>query len=178
MLVINVEQQDFFDDTLQRFVVVDPVTLHLEHSLVAVSKWESIHKVPFLAPTTEIKGALLFDYLRCMVLDDVVDPGVLLYASGDNLTKIQDYIGSTETATTFPQRYGGGGPDEVITSELVYFWMNHYKIPLEAETWHLNRLFTLIRIHGIKNQPAQKRSAQEIAAERRAMNDARLRAMS
>lgn len=176
MLIIDVEQQDFFDDTLLRFVVVEPVTLHLEHSLSAMSKWESIHKVPFLGPTTDITGELFFDYLKCMVLDEDVDPGVLRYAKAENIVTIQDYIGSTETATTFPQK-PGGGPQEVITSELVYFWMNHYKIPLEAERWHLNRLFTLIRIHGVKNQPAQKRSAAEIAAERRALNDARLKAM-
>jgi hypothetical protein len=172
MLIINVEPQDFFDDATQRFVVVEPVTLHLEHSLVAVSKWESIHKVPFLGPNTDLKGEPLFDYLQCMVIDPDVDASVIRYASGDNLTRLQEYISSTETATTF-RKTPEGGPKEIITSELVYFWMNHYKIPMDAENWHLNRLFTLIRIHGVKNQPAKNRSPGEIAAERRALNAAR-----
>lgn len=174
MLTIEVDAQDFFDDTLQRFVVVEPASFHLEHSLVSVSKWESIHKVPFLAPGTEIRGEPLFDYLKCMVVDSTGNVEMLRYAAGEKLLEIQDYISSTETATTFSQSSAPRN-SEIITSELVYFWMNHYKIPMDAERWHLNRLFTLIRIHGIKNDPGKARSAQEIAAERRALNDARLR---
>jgi len=48
--------------------------------------------------------------------------------------------------------------------------MTVFNIPFECESWHLNRLFTLIRICNIKQAKPQKMSRGELAARNRALN--------
>ena len=75
------------------------------------------------------------------------------------------------TATTF--RDHGPGSREIITSELIYYWMATFSIPFECEKWHLNRLMTLIRVCGEKNKDPKKMSRAEIARQNRSLNAAR-----
>lgn len=175
MLTIEIKQQDLWNEATNEFVVVPGVVLELEHSLLSLSKWESIHKVPFLSPHTELTDERLLDYLRCMVVTPGVDPAIIVFASADEIERIQEYIASAESATTFRELPDAKSNREQITSELVYFWMNSYSVPMEAESWHLNRLFSLLRIHSVKNAAQNKkpRSAAEIAAERRLENERR-----
>ena len=74
------------------------------------------------------------------------------------------------TATWFSDQPGAPASREVITSELIYYWMTVFNIPFECETWHLNRLFTLIRICNIKQAKPKKMSRAEIAARNRELN--------
>ena len=69
-----------------------------------------------------------------------------------------------------PERKGHG---EIITSELIYYWMVAFTIPFECEYWHLNRLFALIRICNIKNSKPKKMSRSEIASRNRELNAVR-----
>jgi hypothetical protein len=48
--------------------------------------------------------------------------------------------------------------------------MTVFQIPFECETWHLNRLFTLIRICNIKQSKPKKMSRAEIAVRNRELN--------
>lgn len=78
------------------------------------------------------------------------------------------------TATTFFEDKKQKGSKETITSELIYYWMISYNIPVnECQKWHLNRLLTLIRVFNVKNNPPKKRSNREIMRHNAALNVAR-----
>lgn len=172
-LTVTINEQEFFDEETRRFSksAGEDVTLELEHSLVSLSKWEAIHGIPFLSSADSLTTELVFDYLKCMVVTENVDPNLLAYCTQEDLERIQKYISSGASATTFPnlpkQR---SGPKETITSELIYYWMTGFQIPFEAENWHLSRLLNLIQICSIKSSKPQKRSRAEAMAERNRIN--------
>jgi hypothetical protein len=43
-------------------------------------------------------------------------------------------------------------------------------IPIECENWHLNRLFTLIKVFSAKNGPQKKMSKAEAMRQQRDLN--------
>jgi hypothetical protein len=109
-------------------------------------------------------------YIGYMVLTPNPPEDFLHKLSQDNLETINVYIERKMTATWFSEQPGSPGSREVITSELVYYWMTVFDIPFECETWHLNRLFTLIRICNVKQAKPKKMSRAEIAARNRELN--------
>lgn len=177
MFKIQLRLNERFDEEKNEFVH-DPFTLEMEHSLVSLSKWESKWEKPFL-DDVERSAEELASYIECMVLNLDVPEDFLIHLTDEDLKSINEYIGSNQTATWFndrsPKRKKPGG--EKITSELVYYWMIAHQIPFECQHWHLNRLLTLIRICEIKNMPEKKNrmNTRDAAAERRALNERRLK---
>ena len=153
----------------QEFVTKDDVTLDLEHSLVSLSKWESIHEKPFLGKDEKSTGEVL-DYIKCMTLTLEVPEEIYHKLSEGNVKAINDYLEAKMTATWFSEPPGAPASRDVITAELIYYWMITFQIPFECETWHLNRLFTLIRVCNIKQAKPQKMSRSEIARRNRELN--------
>lgn len=169
MLTITVPgPEELFDDAKQEFVTSGNVVLELEHSLVSLSKWEAKYEKPFLGgdkTADEILG-----YIQAMILTPNVSEEVIQRLSNENMEAINKYIDSRMSATWFSEAPGAPKSRDVITSELVYYWMTVFHIPFECETWHLNRLFTLIRICNIKQAKPKKMSRGEIAARNRELN--------
>jgi len=176
MLKIHVPASELFDNATGTFIPIKAQTLQLEHSLVSLSKWESKWCEPFL--TREQKTTAKFtDYIRCMTLTQNVDPNVYLALNlaPDILRRVRSYIDAPMTATTFSQNSPSGGMREVVTAEIIYYWMICHGIPFECQKWHLNRLLTLIRVCSAKSQPPKKIPKGELMARNRAINAARRR---
>lgn len=170
MLQITIPETELFDEARQEFIYVNkPVTLTLEHSLVSISKWESKWKKPYLSDEERTVEEVI-DYVRCMTITQNVDPNVYYALTAQNLKDIEEYIKDPHTATTITDRSRTNKNGEGVTSELVYYWMCAYQIPFEAQKWHFNRLMTLIRIAGIKNNPDKKMSRKDLFAQQRELN--------
>lgn len=172
MLRITIAGDEFYDEITETFSTVGDVVLDLEHSLLSLSKWESKFKKPFLIPGQKSTKEVL-DYVLTMILTPDPPENVLERLSEENIIRINEYLESTESATTFGQANKTSGRGEIVTAELIYYWMLASNIPFECETWHLNRLFALIRICSIKNSKPKKMSHNEIAARNRALNEQR-----
>lgn len=171
MLTITIPARELFDDRTNEFVYTKAQTLQLEHSLVSISKWESKWHKPFLTKETKTEEEMR-DYIRCMTITQNIDSSVYFGLSRDNLLQIKQYIDDEMTATTFSNREKKQS-HQVITSELIYYWMVSLNIPFECQKWHLNRLLTLIHICDIKNTPAKKMSRRDVMNRNSSLNAAR-----
>jgi hypothetical protein len=171
MLEITIPGLEYFNEETNEFTYYDDVTIELEHSLVSISKWESNWCKPFLDGKDKTMEEII-DYVKCMTITDKVDEDTYNRLTEGNLIAINDYIGRPMTATTFREEKKPGWR-EIITSEIIYYWMVSYNIPFECQYWHLNRLLTLVKVCNVKNNPPKKMSQQEILARNKALNDAR-----
>ena len=169
MLTIIIAGDELFNEKDNTFETVNDVVLNLEHSLISLSKWESDYQIPFLS-SEEKTSEEIFGYLKAMVLSLDMDPDVIYRCSQNDVDKIQKYIDSSQSATTFGIMPERRGPGEVITSELIYYWMVAFNIPFECQYWHLNRLFSLIRICNIKNSKPETMSRRDIAQRNHELN--------
>jgi hypothetical protein len=172
MLTITITGEELFNEETSEFLSLDkPRVLTLEHSLVSLSKWESKWEKPFLTKDPKTIEESI-DYVQCMTLTQNVDPYLYLFLSNKNMQEVSEYIDKPMTATTFNHREKKTN-SEIVTAELIYYWMIAYNIPLDCQKWHLNRLLTLINVCNIKNQPKKKMTVEEIRARNRALNEER-----
>lgn len=168
MLRIRVSGTEMFNESSQMFTKEGGTVLELEHSLVSLSKWESIYEKPFL-DNKEMTTEEVLGYIRAMCLHEVPEE-IFSQLSEENINEINSYIDAKMTATWFNEPPGAPRAKEVITSEVIYYWMITFQIPFECETWHLNRLFTLIRVCSIKQAKPKKMSRAEVARRNRELN--------
>ena len=150
-----------WDDEKEEFIEPESCVLNLEHSLVSLSKWESKWCKPFLSSIKTDEETL--DYIKCMTLGNNVDPDVYNHLTPDNVKDIEQYINAPMTATTFRDDKRAKPNREIVTSDIIYYWMITLQIPPEYRYWHLNRLLALIRVCNIKNTPPKKMSRRETA---------------
>jgi septum formation topological specificity factor MinE len=159
MLTINLSATDDFD----------AVELSFEHSLVSLSKWESLTKKAFFSKEEKTSKETA-SYIECMLLTDDVPSDFLNRLSKEDVAVITSYINDKQSATWFREESNQKKSSEVITSELIYYWLVQFNIPFEVERWHLNRLMTLVKIAGIKQTKPKAMSKAEQANEYRRLN--------
>lgn len=169
MLKIHIKPVEFYDEITCQFMSTPDIRLILEHSLYTISKWESRWMKPFLGSQEKTDEEVL-DYILCMDTTDTLTMDIIQIIQKEDLSRILQYIESNMTATTFGEVDTKSSKREIITSELIYYWMISLQIPLECEHWHINRLMTLIKICNIKNSPAKKQNRQEMLSRQKELN--------
>lgn len=169
MLRLTIPAAEYYDEAKNEFVYTKEQTLQLEHSLVSLSKWESKWHKPFLGKEEKTNEEML-DYVRCMTITQNVSPLIYYALGAAEFAKINSYLSDPMTATWFSDKHNKKFGREIITAEIIYYWMVAFRIPFECEKWHLNRLLTLVRVCNEKNAPAKKMSKKELFARNRALN--------
>lgn len=169
------EYEELWDESNEIFIPIPAqkeVALQLEHSLIALSKWESKWCKPFFSNEEKTDEETL-DYIRCMTINSNINPEIYRRLTQENVKQINQYIESPMTATVVNEPFDKRGRKQTVTSELIYYWMIALNIPFECEKWHINRLLTLIRVCNAENQPPKKRGSAELTKSYAALNAAR-----
>lgn len=168
MLRLEITIAEGYDETSERFLETRTTVIELEHSLLSVSKWESKWEVPFLDKKDKTNEQVL-DYIRMMNLGPDLPEDIFSKFTAANFDAINQYINARMSATWFNEQQKSASR-EVITAELIYYWMISLGIPLEFESRHLNQLLTLIKVCNIKNAPNKKMSSAEAGRRARELN--------
>ena len=174
MLQITIPSREVYDEETNLFFETKEYNLKMEHSLLSISKWESKYHTHFLLNKGEkphTSSQMLY-YFKCMTLNQNIPDIVYGILDKKTVLKIHRYIEDPMTATTVSSK--NLPRKEIITSELIYYWMTAFNIPFECEKWHINRLLMLIKVCNAMNNPP-KNSRPDIAA-RLKLNEQRLAA--
>lgn len=173
MLEITIPECSKYDERSEEFVHIKQLTLKLEHSLLSVKKWEAKWHKPFLNTDDKTEEEIL-DYVSCMTLNrEKVDSNVYRVLSPAQLSAIIEYIQNPMTATWFSDNKRIGASNrtgEVVTAEIIYYWMISLRVPIELEKWHLNQLLTLLKVINVKNGGEKKMSKRETMEQMAALN--------
>lgn len=175
MLTITIPPIESFDETKEEFITAKGAVLLLEHSLVSLSKWESKWCKPFLSKDDKTYEETA-DYIACMTITQNVDSAVYQTIPNSIIEQVNEYIDKPMTATVIRQRTKGSR--EIITAEIIYYWMIALQIPFECQKWHLNRLLTLINVCNIKNGPQKKMSQRDVMRRNAELNAARRKSLN
>ena len=170
MLLIEIPEDEYFDEEKSCFITMPGGTLELEHSLASIHDWEAKWHKAFLGKKEKTEEEAT-DYIRCMTLNEV-DDSLYYRLTQSDIQKIKEYVTDSQTSVVFPDSNESESKD-TMTAEMIYYYMFSLQIPIECEKWHLNRLIALIRVMNIKNKPGKKVNESEQAAYYAKLNKAR-----
>ena len=179
MISITIPKREVYDNRKEIFYRVDrDITIQLEHSLISLQKWESKWHKPFLDKNEKSLEETI-DYIRCMCLTPNVKDDVFYCILPNEMNRVSEYIEDPMTATWFAedrikQQNQRRRKNEIVTAEIIYYWMITLNIPNEYRKWHLNQLLTLIRVINAKNletAPGKKKNKKQLLQEYREINE-------
>lgn len=176
MLKITVLGGESYNEETNEFVYPDSVEIELEHSLAVLSDWEARFEKPYLTDREKSQEEVMA-YVQMMIQTPGVDPNIIYKFSEENFEQISAYMNAKHTATWFADSPGPKKSGEVITADLVYYWMSSFRIDLDFQHKHINQLFTVIRIHSLKNQKPKKMSKADAMRQQRELNAQRRKDM-
>lgn len=166
MLTIHIPEQETFNNVTETFHKLPQLPpLHLEHSLIAISKWEAKYRVPFLRSVEYLSADKHKDkfhyYISCMSTKGELSQEVFERLTSENFLEITKYIADPHTASIISSSSfsKGGGGKHVPTAERIYAIMAVYRIPHEYSKWHINNLFAVIDFCREYNEDPKKRKA-------------------
>lgn len=168
---ITIPEAEHYDQEQNLFFTTKECTLTLEHSLVSLSKWESIYHKPFISNEQKTVSEWR-DYIKCMTITQNVDPKIYDAIPISVINEVLEYIDEPMTATWF-KNTNQPSSRRVTTAELLYYYMIAQNIPFECQKWHLNRLITLLRVCGEENAPPKKMGRNAMLNQRQMLNEAR-----
>lgn len=161
MIKIEVSPIETYNANTNMFTMVPGGVLVLEHSLIAISKWEQITHKPFFS-----KGGKTYEetilYIKGMTLNNV-DPTIYDNLTLDNMNAIQTYMEDSNTAIVFRAETRNANVEQ-MTFETIYYWMFSLGIPKECEKWHINKLLNLIKVINLKNKKPSEADRKSINA--------------
>lgn len=172
MLEIEVSGE-LFDEENELFITVKPTILHLEHSLLSISKWEQKFHKAFISDRRKTEEEMLYYIQHCMTITKNVPENVYKVLSEENYHMIENYMDDPMTATWFwdDNKKEKAHP---TPSEVIYCKMFSFGIPMECEKWHINRLIALIRTFNVENRRGKKKmSKAEIMRRNAILNERR-----
>ena len=177
MITITVPGVELYNEETEEFSTSPSEKVTMEYSLMSIAKWESKWHVPFLGKGKKTRE-MTIDFFRCMTIGTVKDPNVYMRFTGENIQEISDYINDPMTGAKYMDNdQNKPHTHQTITADFMYYKMFTYGIPIECEKWHFMRLMALIKEFDRRNAPPKKMGAQEIAAQHRALNAQRRKAM-
>lgn len=176
MLELTIQDVELYDEK-HGFSIVRGQTLRLEHSLVSLAKWESTTNKPFLLEE-KMTDAETLHYIECMTITQNPSKIIVKQIQLFHLAEVYSYMQLPMTATTFKEIESARGTKEIVTSEIIYYWMTVFNIPFTpCEKWHLNRLLTLINVCNKKSQPKKKMTTREAYRQQHDLNQERIKAL-
>lgn len=174
---IIIPEQDLWDESRGEFIPIKEHKLTLEHSLVSLTKWESKWCKPFLSPEEKTQEEV-YDYIRCMVMNEEFDDNFVYAIPPKEIKRIQDYISKDQTASTVPEEKNSKEPksNELMTSELIYYYLGQIQcLSPTIENWHLSRTLMLIRVASFKQKPEKELNKTEALAQCEDIREANMR---
>ena len=172
MISIYIPEREYYDDDTNTFYVTQGRVVNFEYCLLAISKWESKWKIPFLSSNINATDPKLLDFYIMMSDDPTLIPQEL---TKDVIMKLKDYMEDTHTATTFNDNgHPSGSRSKTYTSEEFYALMAMNGVPIEFEKRHLSNLLAILRIISIYNDPNPKKmSKTEVMSQNAKLNELR-----
>lgn len=160
MLKVLLPETEFYDSGTGEFIKINRHELLLEHSLIALKKWEQKWHVRFLDDDKHLTQDQTLDYIRCMTINADLPLYAYKALPSTELERINKYIKDPMSATTFfdiESEYGDQDENkrEKLSAEVIYYMMFQRGIPIECEKWHLNSLFALIKVYNYYSEKSR-----------------------